>query len=560
MRLKHVSIKNFRGIKQADLTFSDEQRLVCLIGPGDSTKSTILTAIHYALWPSWNLSVSSSDFYDCNTDEQICIEVSFDEFPDSFLKEQKYGLYLRGSWNAEADEPTETNCFLTARLIINDSFEPQWSIVCKRQDDKAFSTADRQMVSPGMIGIDFSQNLNWGQGSALSKYVDPRETIKKNLSIIEAESRKLGDYSDLDAIAPIIADVADGYGVSIDGELNNKVSLKTKNVLSTIELFEGSKPFNQRGYGSKKLINLGLQIGDNDRASILLIDEIEIGLEPYRQKSLIHRLKKEVNNGGQVLFTTHSTVVLAELDISQLILVNSEDGVTTFRIIANENAMLNSKMQGMLRRIPDAFLTPRILVCEGITEVGFIRALDEKLQENEKFYMASRCVSYADGKGGAETLAVAERFHDLGFDVAVLIDNDRPEDENKKNSLISKGVSVFSWEEEQCIETALLPLFSVETLGKLLQWESEKKDATWDEIIKQGFAREKYILGENANLLEIAKICSKKEFFKRVAGGEELGKMFFEKISGISPDSAAVKTVNSIVSWINYGEELGLSK
>jgi len=560
LRLKHVSIKNFRGIKQADLTFPDEQRLVCLIGPGDSTKSTILTAIHYALWPSWNLSVSSSDFYDCNTDEQICIEVSFDEFPDSFLKEQKYGLYLRGSWNAEADEPTETNCFLTARLIINDSFEPQWSIVCKRQDDKAFSTADRQMVSPGMIGIDFSQNLNWGQGSALSKYVDPRETIKKNLSIIEAESRKLGDYSDLDAIAPILAAVADGYGVSIDGELNNKVSLKTKNVLSTIELFEGSKPFNQRGYGSKKLINLGLQIGDNDRSSILLIDEIEIGLEPYRQKSLIHRLKKEVNNGGQVLFTTHSTVVLAELDISQLILVNSEDGVTTFRIIANENAMLNSKMQGMLRRIPDAFLTPRILVCEGITEVGFIRALDEKLQENEKFYMASRCVSYADGKGGAETLAVAERFHDLGFDVAVLIDNDRPEDENKKNSLISKGVSVFSWEEEQCIETALLPLFSVETLGKLLQWESEKKDATWDEIIKQGFAREKYTLGENANLLEIAKICSKKEFFKRVAGGEELGKMFFEKISGISPDYAAVKTVNSIVSWINYGEELGLSK
>ena len=560
MRLKHVSIKNFRGIKQADLTFPDEQKLVCLIGPGDSTKSTILTAIHYALWPSWNLSASSSDFYDCNTDEQICIEVSFDEFPDSFLKEQKYGLYLRGSWNAEADEPTETNCFLTARLIINDSFEPQWSIVCKRQDDKAFSTADRQLVSPGMIGIDFSQNLNWGQGSALSKYVDPRETIKKNLSIIEAESRKLGDYSDLDAIAPIIAAVADGYGVSIEGELNNKVSLKTKNVLSTIELFEGSKPFNQRGYGSKKLINLGLQIGDNDRASILLIDEIEIGLEPYRQKSLIHRLKKEVNNGGQVLFTTHSAVVLAELDISQLILVNSEDGVTTFRIIANENAMLNSKMQGMLRRIPDAFLTPRILVCEGITEVGFIRALDEKLQENEKFYMASRCVSYADGKGGAETLAVAERFHDLGFDVAVLIDNDRPEDENKKNSLISKGVSVFSWEEEQCIETALLPLFSVETLCKLLQWESEKKDATWDEIIKQGFAREKYTLGENANLLEIAKICSKKEFFKRVAGGEELGKMFFEKISGISPDSAAVKTVNSIISWINYGEELGLSK
>ena len=522
MRIKHVRIKNFRGIKQADLTFPDTQRLICLIGPGDSTKSTVLTAIHYALWPSWNLSVSSSDFYECNTDEQICIEVSFDEYPDYFLKAQKYGLYLRGSWSEEADEPTKIDCFLTARLVINDSFEPQWSIVCNRQDDKVFSTADRQMVSPGMIGIDFTQNLNWGQGSALSKYVDPRETIKKNLSIIEAESRKLGDYSELDAIAPIIAGVADGYG-------------------------------------SKKLINLGLQIGDNDKASVLLIDEIEIGLEPYRQKSLLHRLKKEVNNGGQVLFTTHSTVVLAELDISQLILVSSEDGVTTFRIIADDNATLNSKMQGMLRRIPDAFLTPRILVCEGITEVGFIRALDEKLQENEKFYMASRCVSYADGKGGAEALAVAERFYDLGFDVAVLVDNDRPEDEQKKYSLISKGIPVFSWEKGQCIETALLPLFSIKTLCELLQWESEKKDATWDEIIKQGFACEKYIVGENADFLEIAKICSKKEFFKRVAGGEVLGKMFFEQIADISPDSAAIKTIKSIIGWINYGEELGLS-
>ena len=63
MRIKNVSIKNFRGIKQADLTFPDSQRRICLIGPGDSTKSTVLTAIRYALWPIWNLSVSSSDFY-----------------------------------------------------------------------------------------------------------------------------------------------------------------------------------------------------------------------------------------------------------------------------------------------------------------------------------------------------------------------------------------------------------------------------------------------------------------------------------------------------------------
>ena len=562
MKIRHVKINNFRGIKKAELTFPSTQRLICLIGAGDSTKSTILTAIHYALWPNWNLSISSSDFYECNTEEPIRIEVSFDEFPDTFMKEQKYGLYLRGSWTAESDEPTEMDCFLTVQLEINDSFEPQWCIVCNRQNNKSFSTTDRQLISPGMIGIDFSQNLNWGQGTALSKYIDPRETIKKNLLIIESEARKIGDYSALDAIAPIINGIADGYGVSIEEELNNKVSLKTKNVLSTIELFEGNKPFNQRGYGSKKLINLGLQVGNNDKASLLLIDEIEIGLEPYRQKNLLHRLRKEIGKGGQVLFTTHSTVVLAELDISQLILVKSHNGTTSFQTIANDNVTLNSKMQGFLRTIPDAFLTPRILICEGITEVGFIRSLDEKLQDNEKYYMASRCVSYIDGKGGTKALEVAERFLELGFDVAVLIDNDRPEDEPKKKSLFSKGVPIFSWEEGKCIETALLPLLSKEMLGKLLLWDSEKKDATWDELIKQGYSVTRYFLKEDmkdTDLYEVAKICAKKEFFKRVAGGEELGKTIFENWATISPEAEEIKTINAIVKWINYGNETRIS-
>ena len=74
----------------------------------------------------------------------------------------------------------------------------------------------------------------------------------------------------------VIKKVADGYGVSINGEINNKVSLKSKNVSSVIELFEDDKPFNQRGYGSKKLINLGLQVEGSKIDSLLLIDELRL--------------------------------------------------------------------------------------------------------------------------------------------------------------------------------------------------------------------------------------------------------------------------------------------
>ena len=52
MRIRHISIKNFRGIKELDWKVTGD--FVCLIGPGDSTKSTILDAIECALYPRWN--------------------------------------------------------------------------------------------------------------------------------------------------------------------------------------------------------------------------------------------------------------------------------------------------------------------------------------------------------------------------------------------------------------------------------------------------------------------------------------------------------------------------
>ena len=562
LRIRNLEIHNFRGIREANLSFPLDQNLICLIGAGDSTKSTILMAIQYAFWPNWNLSTSSSDFYECNTKNNICIEASFDGFPNKFLKEDKYGLYLRGSLEEDDDEPSDNACFLTARLEIDDSFEPRWSIICDRLDAKPFSTADRQSISPGMIGIDFSQNLNWGQGSILAKYRDPKDIVKKNLALLEAKSHEIGDYRELDEVGDTICKIADSYGVPIEGKINNRVSLKTRNVMAAIELFEDDKPFNYRGYGSKKLINLGLQVENSSNASLLLIDEIEIGLEPYRQRNLIHILKHEKDKIGQAIFTTHSTVVIAELDISQLILVHSKDGMTSFKIIANENRELNSKMQGMLRRTPDAFLTPRILVCEGITEVGFIRSMDEKIQENKGYYMASRSVSYADGKGGAAALDVAERFYELGFDAAALVDNDRPEDIPKKEVLSFKNISIFSWDEGKCIETALLPLLPIPRLEELLNWESEKKDATWNALKQENYTDGKYVLRKDlseSDLIEVAKICSKKEFFKRVAGGEMLGKTIFGYWNEISDECEAKKTIKAIVRWINHESDEKLS-
>lgn len=85
MKLTNIEIKNFRGIKHACVFFPLDSRIVCLIGAGDSGKSTLLTAIEWALWPSWSLIATDTDFYNCDTTLPIEITVSITELPKALM-------------------------------------------------------------------------------------------------------------------------------------------------------------------------------------------------------------------------------------------------------------------------------------------------------------------------------------------------------------------------------------------------------------------------------------------------------------------------------------------
>ena len=91
-QITRLKIDNYRGIKTLSQDFGEEN-LVILIGRGDSGKSTILSAIHAVLSPSWNLSFSDLDFYNQDTTSPIEIEVELSDIPLELLSERKFGLY-----------------------------------------------------------------------------------------------------------------------------------------------------------------------------------------------------------------------------------------------------------------------------------------------------------------------------------------------------------------------------------------------------------------------------------------------------------------------------------
>lgn len=93
-KIHTLKIENYRGIKEFEHVF-DNDSFICLIGRGDSGKSTLLEAIAAVMSPNWSYKFYDTDFYNWNTDNPVVIEVSLYDVPDDLLKVSKFGLYKR---------------------------------------------------------------------------------------------------------------------------------------------------------------------------------------------------------------------------------------------------------------------------------------------------------------------------------------------------------------------------------------------------------------------------------------------------------------------------------
>ena len=100
MRIKHIEIRNFRGIKF--LSWQVKGNFNCVIGSGDTCKTTILTALDYAISPRSILTFDDSDFFDQNVEQSIVIQVTLAEWDETredlkrFFQESKFAQYRCG--------------------------------------------------------------------------------------------------------------------------------------------------------------------------------------------------------------------------------------------------------------------------------------------------------------------------------------------------------------------------------------------------------------------------------------------------------------------------------
>lgn len=563
MKIVNLQIENFRGIQKCNIDFPQQSRVLCLIGAGDSTKSTLLKAIEWVLWPSWNLAVCDNDFFNSDTQKNIVIRASFTEFSEILKSEDKYGFFLRRlnavTGNLPDDEPEDGQPYcLTIELTIDSTLEPKWNIVCNHNEPKTISYADRKLFQVGIVGEHCDKDLVWGKNSILQKYSSSKTALHEAYTTAIRSVVENADLTSLDDVSEIIKAVGKTYGVHMSAEVKNRVLMQNGSFSSMVGIFDGAVPFVQKGRATQRLLSIGLNIQSYDGKSLLLIDEIETGLEPYRLRNLIQELKRSHSEFGQVIFTTHSSVAVAESSIEDLLVIHSENGVTTGAALFSGVKELDDGMQSLLRTNPEAFLSKKILVCEGKTELGFTRALDAFLKDKCGFSMAYAGICCADG-GGSTTLLRARQFYNAKYSVAVLMDSDLPDKESDKQECRNIGISVFDWDQSKAFEEQIFNDVPEEVLSDILDLAVDLNGI--DKIrtdINKGFADCKIIEGRLVsdsmaveNRDKLASVAKKGEWFKQITKGEKLGTIVFGRWDKIDEKMTLVEIVkNKLIPWI----------
>lgn len=563
MVIRELRIKNFRGIESME--WRPAASLVCIVGPGDSGKSTLLDAIEAALGTGW-VSFTDADFTDGDVTRPIEITATVGQLPAEALRDTRLGLSLRG-WTSDGelhDEPTgDDEGVVTVCLSVDATLEPVWTLLTDRSEPRLLSGRDRTLFGVVRLGAEVERHLNWGQGSALARLT----ADKQKAAPLLAEARRKAKEALGDGSLPWLTDVAAqvrGQAEKLGAHIGNAYSAGLDGTrgsisLAALALHADGIPVRLAGLGSRRLVALAAQYLSIPEGAILLIDEVEHGLEPHRIRHGLRVLRDLVLEGqedspgrGQVILTTHSPTPLVELSCPQLAVAHRNGGTLHLHQPA-------PVLQATVRRVPDAFLARRLIVCEGRTEIGLLWGLRSIwAKRHDSLAIEAIGVALVDGQG-AEAPATATALAGLGYDVALFRDSDVDLTVEQTRTLAERMVQVFAWPDQMATEQRVLADIGDAAVQQLLEvaFETRGQQGVLDSIRNQLEApslspvfSEWAVPGANRLQLRqaIATVAIKQSWFKKIGLGLDLGNVVATDVATRSHTPLA-QVLAAIEAW-----------
>ncbi len=566
-RLHHLKIQHFRGIESFEQTF--ETGITCIIGRGDSGKSTILDAIAYVFSQSWSVHLNDSDFYMCNTASSIVIEGTVVDIPD--ILASKFNNHMRGVSedgsiidDMESEEAINAQPALTIQLKVTKDLEPTWSVISDHgEEPTTIKAIDRGKLNVFAVADYTDRHFPLNKGNplySLYKQING-DTIDEENRVLDVvrEAKTAFDRSieaKFDDVIDIIKNEAETLGITLN-DLNAKLDHRDIAISENkVSIHENDIPFRLKGKGSKRLLSLAIQLALTQPSGVILIDEIEQGLEPDRVQHLVNVLAR--NSDKQIIITTHSSNVITEIPCNTLFIMRNGAGKLLH---------VEGELQGSIRKNPEAFFAKKVLVCEGATEVGFCRALNNFRISKNLTSATCNGVRFADGTG-SKMAEYVKGFNDLNYDTALFCDSDAESINSQKLSFSDVGILIIDCDDNLALEQQVFCDVSWDTIKELImlavQKIKEDGNKLEEEAMKSVYDRTNSCLqnkmtsmndwysNENKELRCALGLAAKSgEWYKRQSYGEMMGAIILSHYDELSERCKLKTEIDAISKWID---------
>lgn len=471
MRIKSLSIKNFKCLGPDKITVDFSENIIVLIGENNVGKSAVLKALKFFF--DNTKKMPKEYFFNHRISEEDAIEIilTFDELTDNDKEHRSISGHiltenLLETWTLKKkyfySEDDESVCQYFAVVGDTETENPggrQTNTDDLFYDDKmqlvfveAVKNISDEIKTGGRGSSTFQQVFNLlienvlhtkpeyeALLSALEDYKNLLGGSSKITEITELEqniskrlSRIISSKSLIKTLPPIDGDllpvpkltINDGREVDVEPEHQGH-GLQRTIIFSLLELLAESKSPADKKIGPKNLI---------------LIEEPEIYMHPQMERKIADTLYEIASSGkAQVICTTHSPIFIriAEIHKALVRLIRKNDNSSKVtqkdEIFSGEDKENKRKKLRMITNFDPAvnelFFAKRIVLVEGDTEIAVFREAAELLNyfDSEDNKHKKRDTTFVNCRGKWTIPLFQEVMNHFGIDYVVIHDKDGEE-------------------------------------------------------------------------------------------------------------------------------------
>lgn len=418
MQLRKVEIENFRSCKSLEVQLSSFSPLV---GYNNAGKSNIMDAIHWVLHHG---ALDESDFYD--SDEPVTVTAHVEGINEEVLeglseiRRERIEPFVRddGHCRFRRYQPdpsgTKGNIELEAyRFQPDEDEEQEWEtsptglnktiqtlfpepIEVRAMEDAAEDIGKSKSTST--IGRLIAEVLNPGTEEIADRLQSPLQTLQDRLGADGNE--RLEVLNDLDAGATeTVNEYFPGLEIRTHIPVPDAEDLFGDGTIQIIdEMSDEPQNVSSMGHGAQRSIQMALvhhlaEQSPNETeaqtAKLVLVDEPELYLHPQAVESVRKSLKNLSESNYQVVFATHSPLMIKEDDIPYATVVrkSSSEGTRVRKRVeeAFEEAFEDESKASARRTLfsmqnaSRILFSDRVLLMEGKTEKRLIPRIYEEV-------------------------------------------------------------------------------------------------------------------------------------------------------------------------------------